>query len=382
MSYRNPWPVIFQVAAAFALVMGIGRFVYTPILPLMTDQAGLSAAGAALLATMNYLGYLIGAAAGIVWPRLLQSRVVLRTGLVVSVVAVAFMPTTGSVALWSTLRLVSGIASAVIFMAGVAALMYHLGPSRAHLSGWGMAGVGAGIALSGAMVLVVRSMGTWQTAWLTSAVLGAVLAAAAWRLTPEKAPAHPTSSATKKPLRTRPWFIALLAGYTLEGIGYIIAGTFLVAAIDETAADWVGSSAWILVGASSSVAVVIWVALSRRIPRITLLAAALAFQLVGVALPALVNGAASALVAAMLFGGTFVPIAILAIGIGAELEYPRSVAILTTGYSVGQILGPLIVAPMLDDGYVTALLVGAGFVLASLIAALLLRIRYPAPASG
>ena len=381
MNYRSPWPVIVQVAAAFALVMGIGRFVYTPILPLMTGQTDLTASGAALLATMNYVGYLVGAVAGIVLPRILNSRFVMQAGLAISVVAVALMPATESVALWSALRLISGIASAVIFMAGVAALMHHLGPSRAHLNGWGMAGVGVGIALSGALVLVVRSIGTWQTAWLASAALGVVLAAAAWKLVPEVAPVASGHTVEKKRVGTHPWFAALLASYTLEGIGYIIAGTFLVAAIDETAAEWVGSSAWILVGLSSSVAVVIWVALSRRIRRITLLAAALVFQFVGVALPAVSGSASSALIAAILFGGTFVPIAILAISIGAELQYPRSVAILTTGYSVGQILGPLIVAPMLDDGYVTALLVGAGFVLASLIAALLLRIRYPVPAT-
>ena len=58
-----------------------------------------------------------------------------------------------------------------------------------------------------------------------------------------------------------------------------------------------------------------------------------------------------------------------------------AVAILTTGYSVGQILGPLLVAPLLEQGYQRALLVGAGFVLASLLAALALRIRYPQPAA-
>lgn len=441
MNYRSPWPVIVQVAAAFALVMGIGRFVYTPILPLMTAQTDLTASGAALLATMNYVGYLVGAAAGIVWPWILNSPRVLKVGLAASVIAVLLMPVTEVVPLWGALRLVSGIASAVIFMAGVAALMFHLGPSRAHLSGWGMAGVGIGIALSGALVLLMRSIGSWQSAWWASATLGAVLAAAAWRLVPERpspapsdatsasaapsaastsaaapAPATPpaSSSATlpavasssgaprsatrasvtpsadgrsavgprRRRSRWNPWFVALVTSYTLEGIGYIVAGTFLVAAIDERAAAWVGSSAWILVGVSSSVAVVIWVALSRRIARTTLLAAALACQLVGVTLPAVSDTAGSALVAAVLFGGTFVPIAILAIGIGAELGLPRGVAILTTGYSVGQILGPLLVAPLLDDGYVTALLVGAGFVLASLVTALLLRIRFPVAAAA
>ena len=46
----------------------------------------------------------------------------------------------------------------------------------------------------------------------------------------------------------RRWFMSLLLAYTLEGVGYIIAGTFLVAAIDQTASTTLGSSAWIIVG--------------------------------------------------------------------------------------------------------------------------------------
>ncbi|WP_208379097.1 YbfB/YjiJ family MFS transporter [Cumulibacter soli] len=379
MNYRSPWPIILQVAAALAMAMGIGRFVYTPILPLMTESAGLSASGSALLATMNYIGYFLGAAAGIVWPRILHSALIMKVCLAVSVVAIAMMAIPGSIVLWSALRLVSGIASAIIFMAAVAGLNRFLGAARGHLSGWAMAGVGVGIAVSGALVLVVRSIGTWQTAWLTTGALAALLAAVAWRFVPEQPPQPATAGATEPRKRATASFSILTVSYTLEGVGYIIAGTFLVAAIDATAAAWVGSSAWILVGLASSVSVVIWLSLTRRFSRTTLMAAALTLQLVGVSLPAMTENAGAALVAAVLFGGTFVPIAILALSIGPDLPFPRAVPILTTAYSVGQILGPLVVAPLLRDGYHVALWVGAGCVLASLVFALVLRVRVPNP---
>ncbi|MFE1925920.1 YbfB/YjiJ family MFS transporter [Streptomyces asoensis] len=68
MSTASPWIHVVRVAAAIAAGMGVGRCVYTPILPLMQGQAGLSAAAGADLAAANYAGYLVGAARAS-WPR-------------------------------------------------------------------------------------------------------------------------------------------------------------------------------------------------------------------------------------------------------------------------------------------------------------------------
>ena len=84
----RPWAIVVPSAAALAVSMGIGRFAYTPILPLMHARAGLSAQQGSALATANYLGYLAGAVLGIVCPRLLRSVVALPAGLVVVIVSV------------------------------------------------------------------------------------------------------------------------------------------------------------------------------------------------------------------------------------------------------------------------------------------------------
>jgi predicted MFS family arabinose efflux permease len=378
---RSPWGHVLQVAAALAASMGVGRFVYTPILPLMHAQAGLSTSAAASLATANYVGYLVGALAGILLPSLVRSRAVLRGSLIVLIATLAAMPLTHAVPAWWALRLLAGVASALVFVIAASALLSNLRGHPAHLPGWGFGGVGAGIALSGLLILLLRSVGDWRSAWWAAAALAAVLAAGSWTMQPERS-SEPTGSAAgvggsaRRP-RTLRWFSALFASYSLEGIGYIIAGTFLVAAIQETSSGWVGSAAWVLVGLAAAPSAAVWAWLGRRWSRPDLLAAALVVQAVGIVLPAVAGDIAAALISAALFGATFLGVATIALATGTHLQFPHSVALLTVGYAVGQILGPLIVTPLLHHGYHQALLLAAVVVLAAAAAAGVLRIGFP-----
>jgi MFS family permease len=112
-------------------------------------------------------------------------------------------------------------------------------------------------------------------------------------------------------------------------------------------------------------------------PRPTLLGAALVIQAVGIALPALVGGIGPALVSAAAFGATFVGISTITLATGAHLGTPRAVAILTTGYSVGQIAGPLLVTPLLHNGYHEALLIAGAILLLAAATAGIARHRFP-----
>ncbi|POX58457.1 MFS transporter [Streptomyces sp. Ru62] len=361
--------------------MGVGRFVYTPVLPLMQAQAGLSAGAGANLATANYGGYLAGALAGTFAPRLVRSRAVLRGCLLALVGTLAGMPLTRSGVAWLLLRLGAGFCSAMIFVIAVGSLLGHLRDHPPHLPGWAFGGVGAGIALSGLLVLALRTVGSWQAAWWASAALAAALTLAAWGLRPEPvARPAPGASApgpgTAGP-RTHRWFGALFVSYTLEGIGYIIAGTFLVAAINQSSPGWIGGGAWVVVGLAAVPSSAVWAGLGRRWSGPDLLLAALVVQAVGIALPALVGGVAPALISAVLFGSTFIGVSTLALAAGTQLRFPRAVALLTAGYSVGQILGPLVAAPLLHHGYHQALLLAAVVVLAAALSASALRIGFP-----
>src|SRR5438445_5404011 len=60
---RVPSPTCIALAGltAIAVAMGIGRFAFMPILPMMQEDAGLSVADGRWLASVNYLGFLLGA---------------------------------------------------------------------------------------------------------------------------------------------------------------------------------------------------------------------------------------------------------------------------------------------------------------------------------
>ncbi|MFF5278513.1 YbfB/YjiJ family MFS transporter [Streptomyces sp. NPDC000133] len=378
--FRSPWTHVARAAAALAAGMGVGRFVYTPILPLMHTQTGLSSATGANLATANYIGYLVGALMGIAMPALVRSPAVLRGSLIVLTGSLFAMPATHSTTVWIVLRLLAGLTSALIFVVAVSSVLSHLRDHPAHLPGWAFGGVGAGIALSGLLVLVLRSVADWRAAWWASAGLAAVFAAVSWNLRPEGTPASdagPTTGPARPSPRPHRWFTALFAAYTLEGIGYIVAGTFLVAAIEQSSPGWAGSGAWVLVGLAAVPSSALWARLGRRWSRPDLLCAALVIQAVGIALPALIGGVTAALISALLFGATFLGVSTIALAAGTHLQFPRSVALLTAGYSVGQILGPSVVTPLLHHGYHQALILAALVVLAAAGAAAVLRIGFP-----
>src|SRR5260370_41806088 len=140
------------------------------------------------------------------------------------------MPVLTSDARWAALRFVAGCASALVFMVAASALLTALRAHGEHLVGHGFGGVGAGIAASGVLVLILRHC-AWQDSWWSAAVLGAVLSAAAWALRPST-----TDDGTERgvgPVGLR-GFASLLLAYTVECVGYIMPVTLLLVAVDQT----------------------------------------------------------------------------------------------------------------------------------------------------
>lgn len=350
--------------------MGVGRFVYTPILPLMQQQTDVTHSASAVVATMNYVGYFIGAVAMGVKPGWARSRTVFRTAIVVLVLSELAMLLAPNAELWATSRLIAGIASAAVFVYCTTSIVGHRSPGIAF------AGVGVGIACSGALVVLLESRLTWGRLWIVAAALTAAYGAGAWGLASGSS-SQPTRRVPNYSGRLSKSAIFLCGSYFLEGVGYIILGTFLVAEVSSGAAQWTGPVAWIVVGLAAGPSPALWAIARQHAKPEMLLTGALVLQSISALIPAFLPGTLAATCAAILFGGTFMGITLLAMVAGSELGIPRSAAILTALYGLGQIVGPLLVAPLLSAGYRPAFIC-SGIVLALAAAcAALVRVRKP-----
>ncbi|MFE9576552.1 YbfB/YjiJ family MFS transporter [Nocardia sp. NPDC006044] len=358
---RSSLAPAFAAAAGLAAAMGVGRFVYTPLLPIMVDAHRIDANGGAVIATANYAGYLLGAVLLTRWPEL-NTRTMFRLSAALLIVSELLMAVPAPTIVPAALRLIAGISSAVIFVACAGVAARH-GSSR-DAAGIAISGVGFGIALTGLLVLAVRPFLGWQSMWLVSAALTVLLLLPAWRLD-----IRPGRRAGKATVRSKGAWRALLVSYFLEGLGYIVIGTFLVAAISDRRGPVVGAWIWVVVGAAAVPATVLWGIAARRWRPAVAMPVALVAQCVSAVLPALSTAVWPAVLSAALFGATFLGIVMLAIRIGGELSDGAAAAPLTAVYGAGQMLGPLVVAPVIGDSYPAAFVIAAIVLAGSTIAA-------------
>jgi MFS family permease len=326
-------------ALALAAAMGIGRFAYTALLPATQRALGVGDDVAGALASANLVGYLAG---------VLQARRVaggpecrgwLRAGIGTTAIATALGAATTSVWAWAALRFAAGVASGLVFVLASAAAL-----EGAARSGLLYAGVGIGIALSGVVSALIPPAAGHALPWLLLGAAAAALGARAWlRLGTPPVSGGTASAAAGPPTLT----IGLLgAAYFLEGLGYIVSGTFAVAAVRRTPGlEGLAAWTWVLTGLAAAPSALLWADAGQRFGTRGALTLAYLVQAIGMALPSLSRSAAAALGGSALFGSTFLGIVALTMSAARGLSPGapgRAVGTLTALYGVGQILGPLL----------------------------------------
>jgi MFS family permease len=352
-SERGALSVAIAGLLALASGMGIGRFVYTPILPAMIEALGLRPSEAGLIASSNFVGYLVGALL-LMAPRLLpgERRWWFLGALVAGACSTMAMAGVGGVAGFAALRFVSGVASALALVVGSSLVLERLAAARA---GWmasvHFAGIGAGIAVSALLVSGMEAAGFgWRALWLGAGVLSiAVVPVVAVLLGRPEAAAAPAAAGGGG----RPRLLSLAVSYGLFGFGYVITATFLVAAVRASpTARPIEPLIWLAVGLTAIPSAAAWSWVAGRIGARPALGLALLVQATGVAAGGVWPDATGALIAAMLLGVTLVGINALGFAAARDVCPPsglaRAFALLTVAFSMGQVMGPLVAGVLLE----------------------------------
>ncbi len=330
---------------ALAAGMGIGRFVYTPVLPFMEEALGLSKPQAGFIASVNFLGYLLGALAASLSALPGGRRAWFLGALGVSAVTTGAMGLTTSMPLFLGLRFIGGVASAFVLVFGSAIVLDRLAAlGRPGLSAIHFAGVGVGIAVSAILVSGLSAGGGgWQVQWLASgAVALLALAVVIWLVPDGGAADRPAVTSSSGGLDRR--LIGLIVAYGLFGFGYVITATFISTMVRTTPQlQPIEPVVWLVVGLAAVPSIALWTWLGRLWGNDRSFALACVVEGLGVALSVLTTNAVAVLVGAALLGGTFMGITALGFIYARDLtpgDPRRSLALMTASFGLGQMIGP------------------------------------------
>ena len=391
-------PIAIAIAGllSLAVAMGIGRFAFTPLLPMMLHDGVVDLPQASWLATANYLGYWLGAVACALQPWLwsrwrfappLRHTAAVRLGLVWTVLLTLAMAIDWPAG-WALWRLLAGMASALVFV-------YTTGWCLARLTALGapaLAGViymgpGLGIAASGLAASAMVARG-WSAAsgWLVFGALAVALTAAAWpHLRGTVVPpalAHAPADASQAGVLT---LFAL--AYGLAGLGYIVTATFLpvIARQALPGSIWLDLF-WPLFGLGVALGALLTVRLPVHWDRRKLLMACYTMQAAGVLLTVWLPSLAGFALGSVLLGVPFTAITLFAMQEARRLRPHGAsayISLLTAAWGLGQIAGPPLVALLLrrsatpGEGFALSLEIAAGALLGGVALFAWLVRRYP-----
>ncbi|MEO1827242.1 MAG: YbfB/YjiJ family MFS transporter [Pseudomonas sp.] len=363
MPSRQP-SLLHAVVAAAALLLvvhGLGRFIFTPLMPLLVNDGQLSTSQGAALASWNYLGYLLGALAAIRWHQPQQIQRSIPVALALHCLTLLGLAITDYLPFIALLRLGNGISNGLIFVMVPALLMEWLAArQRIGLSGLIYLGVGSGLLLSGVLSHPPGVSLANASRWWPAALLSLPLALwGGWLMLrlcvdapgTSKDDNAPARSAPLLDARTRPLFLA----YAGAGMGYILPMTFLpmIASIQLGSSHPLVQQSWLIVAAATLPAAWLWNHLGIRLGDRTALLLNYATQLTSVLAALALPASMGIMLCSLLMGSSFLGAVLLTQRLGRSLQPhqgPRLSAALIALYSVTQLLGPWLAREWLNHG--------------------------------
>ena len=351
MKSKQHHPLKVMIAGFFSLIltMGVARFSYTPLLPVMMSETFLNNYSGGWLATINYMGYMSGALLAASISDLKLKDTLYRLGLIIAVLSTIGMALAENYVLWAVMRFIAGLSSAAGLLIGSGLILNWLmrNGHRAEL-GIHFGGVGLGIAVSAAIAIIMADDYNWAKQWQAFALLGALLAIPAWIWLPKPEVSNNTNSANKlidKPPR-RSWMLLLFSAYFCAGVGYVITATFLVTIVDnQPALQGNGSYVWLMVGLAATPACYAWDRIARRMGELKALFIAFGINIVGIIIPVFDSSLTGVILSGVLFGATSIGIVSLMLTMVGKFfptKPAKPMGKLTLSYGAAQIIAPAI----------------------------------------
>ncbi|HEX5454829.1 MAG TPA: YbfB/YjiJ family MFS transporter [Stellaceae bacterium] len=368
------------IAALAASLVGVGlaRFGYTPLIPVLIAAGWFSPAAAVYLGAANLAGYLAGAlAAGRIAPRA-GTAATLRGAMALTAASLVACAFPLGFAWFFPWRFLSGVTGGVLMALAAPTAMAAIPPARRGIAGGAIfTGVGLGIAASGTLVPLLARVGLTET-WLGLGALALALTAIAWGgwpASPPRAPAPLRSSSGKR--AGSPMLLALYLEYALNAVGLVPHMIFLVDFIARGLGRGVaaGGHYWVLFGIGALIGPMLAGHLGDRIGFRAALRLAFVIEAAAVAAP-LVSVGAPSLELSTFVVGAFVP-GIVAITIGRARElvgldpaaYVAAWGRCTIAFAIGQAAagyGFSYIFARVEHGYPVLFAIAAAALLAAL----------------
>ncbi len=380
----HPLKVMFAGLFSLILAMGVARFSYTPLLPVMIDETFLNDATGGWLATINYMGYMTGAIIAASISDLKLKDTLYRVGLVIAVISTIGMGIIENYIIWSLMRFIAGLSSAACLLVGTGLILnWMIRHGHKPELGVHFSGAGLGITLTALLSILMLNKLNWSEQWLVYSVIAVVLVIPAWLWLPRPVDNQLTNAG--KPMLDSPveqsWMLLLYAAYFCAGVGYAVSATFLVAIVDyQPALAGKGSLVWLVTGLAAAPACILWDKIARRIGELRALFWAYAINIIGIILPAFTHSLSGVLLSGFFFGITFIGIVSLMLTMVGKF-YPtkpaKPMGKLTLSYGIAQIVAPAISGMIAEKtgSYSIPLYVASAVMLIGMLFIVLLRIR-------